>query len=174
LWNIKKNSNLKPDKQATRNISDEKLEKLSKQELVEICENLNINSKGTKKVLIASIKKSKTNKNKLIKNKSGNEINISKNKFGNYEHNNTKFIFNKNDKIVIGKQLESGEIAELTISDINLCNKYKFEYNLPDNLNTENSDDDIIEEDQNDDGSDDGSDDGGDDDEENFQEFLDD
>ena len=44
-------------------------------------------------------------------------------------------VFSKLDKNVIGKQNEDGTIIELTKNDIELCNKFKFKYILPENLN---------------------------------------
>ena len=55
-------------------------------------------------------------------------IQISKNKFGNYEHNETGFVFSKADKSVIGKQKDDGTIIKLTEVDIEQCNIYKFTY----------------------------------------------
>ena len=52
-------------------------------------------------------------------------------------------IFNKHTKKVIGKQHSDGQIVELSHSDIDLCNKYKFSYNLPENLNKKSTLDDI-------------------------------
>ena len=70
-------------------------------------------------------------------------IQIKKNKFGNYEHSDTELIFDKHSKKVIGKQHSDGQLIELSHSDIDLCNKYKFSYNLPENLNKKSTLDDI-------------------------------
>lgn len=72
-------------------------------------------------------------------------ISIHKNQYGNFEHAETSFVFNKQKK-VIGKQ--NGKIVEdLSSEDINLCNKFKFSYILPDNLDKKTSsvDDSMLE-----------------------------
>lgn len=60
-------------------------------------------------------------------------IQIRRNKYGNYEHEPTNLIFDKDEKIVIGKQ-ENENIIELTEEDIESCKKFKFNYKLPENL----------------------------------------
>lgn len=62
-------------------------------------------------------------------------IQISKNKYGNYVHNDTGLVFSKTDKTVLGKQMEDGKIVDLQKEDIEVCNQYKFKYKLPENLN---------------------------------------
>jgi hypothetical protein len=57
-----------------------------------------------------------------------------RNKFGNFEDPNTKLLFDKDDKVVIGRQDPSGAILELTDEDIEICKQYKFNYRLPENL----------------------------------------
>lgn len=66
-------------------------------------------------------------------------LTIRRNKFGNYMHEETNLVFDKESKLVIGMQTEDGKINKLTIADIENCNKYNFEYSMPDNLE-ENSD----------------------------------
>lgn len=112
---------------------NQELEKKSKQELVEMCKQLGVPSTGKKRDLIEKIMQSNT------KLQNDYQVVISKNKHGYYEHSDTKLIFNKVDKIVIGRQLDTGEIAELTLADIDTCNKYNFEYSLPDNLHDDDS-----------------------------------
>jgi len=70
---------------------------------------------------------------KKVKNIAG-ELAIRKNKFGNFEHMQSGLVFNT-DKMVYGKQLEDGEIADLTAQDIETAKKYKFAFKLPENLN---------------------------------------
>jgi len=78
-----------------------------------------------------------------MKNTTSETIKICRNQYGNYEHSKTGLIFDKFDKKVIGKQSTDGNgesiIDPLTPDDINLCNMYKFEYELPVNLNKGNS-----------------------------------
>ncbi len=59
---------------------------------------------------------------------------LARNKFGNFEHTETKLVFDKDDKIVIGKQDPGGEILDLTDEDIEVCKQFKFNYRLPENL----------------------------------------
>ena len=61
-------------------------------------------------------------------------ITIKRNQFDNYEHADTKLVFNNKTQKVYGKQNPDGSISDLTDEDINLCNKYKFQYIIPDNL----------------------------------------
>ena len=49
--------------------------------------------------------------------------------------------FSKLDKKVIGKQNEDGTIRELNKNDIEICNKFKFKYIIPENLNGEEVED---------------------------------
>ena len=62
-------------------------------------------------------------------------VKLEKNKFGNFEHSETHLVFDRVTQHVIGKQDESGAIHGITVEDIELCNKFKFKYVLPDNLN---------------------------------------
>jgi hypothetical protein len=62
------------------------------------------------------------------------KIEVSRNKFGNFEHFESSFVFDQKTQKVYGKQKPDGSIDELTEEDIDLCNKYKFTYNLPKNL----------------------------------------
>ena len=64
---------------------------------------------------------------------------IKRNKFDRLEHLETGFVFtmgNANDKVqrVYGKQNSDGSVSDLTPEDICLCNKYKFEICIPNNL----------------------------------------
>ena len=139
-------------------ITHEYLLKCLKPELVGLCKKYNVKATGTKNDLLAALRE------KLFSNKTETEqttsvtkpssstkktveppvikklsatiptVAISRNKFGNHEHTETSFIFDKKSKKVIGKQNPDGSIDELTEDDINLCNKHKFEYVLPNNL----------------------------------------
>ena len=59
---------------------------------------------------------------------------IRRNQHGNHEHPETSFVFDKKTKKAIGKQNEDGAIEDLTSEDIDICNQWKFQYVLPDNL----------------------------------------
>lgn len=69
-------------------------------------------------------------------------IAIIPNKFGNLEHPESSLVFNKQSKC-IGKQNDDGKIDDLTPEDINICNKYKFDYILPENLDKKSKLDDV-------------------------------
>jgi hypothetical protein len=61
-------------------------------------------------------------------------IPVRTNAFGNTEHPETRLIFDKKAKKVIGRQEEDGTIADLCDEDIENCKKYKFPYEIPTNL----------------------------------------
>lgn len=61
-------------------------------------------------------------------------IPIRRNQYGNHEHAETSFIFDKKTKKVIGKQNKNGTIDVLTKNDIEMCHKMKFTFELPKNL----------------------------------------
>ena len=140
--------------------SDE-LTKLSKNELITHCKARGLKTTGTKNELIDrltggtnAVEKTSTDKVKekgkvkekpkepvaptIIKNVQSTiqTIQISKNSFGNFEHSDTKFVFDRHSQEVIGKQKEDGTVSPLTDEDIDECNKYKFKYVIPKNLNT--------------------------------------
>ena len=81
-------------------------------------------------------KKSDPTSNSISKKIQNNisTVQIRRNKFGNYEHPETMFIFDKVGQHVIGKQNISGRIDTLTKGDIEECKKYKFKHTVPDNL----------------------------------------
>ena len=137
-------------------LDPEKILKANKQELVAMCKMKGLKCSGTKNELISRLvskpvaQKSQKKKKEVITplvikkiNASIPAIQIKKNKFGNYEHSDTELIFDKHSKKVIGKQHSDGQLIELSHSDIDLCNKYKFSYNLPENLNKKSTLDDI-------------------------------
>jgi len=146
----------------------ESLMKLTKQELQERCKKAGVRSSGTKNDLVKYLLENKTQTKiktppliarleekeqetkKMVLNPIVRKItssipvlNIRRNKFNNYEDINTGFVFNNLTKKVIGKQSENGAILELTKEDINICNKYKFTYELPSNLDKNTRVDDV-------------------------------
>ena len=60
---------------------------------------------------------------------------IKRNKFGNFEHESTRFVFGKGDRRVIGKQTDNNHIIPLSLEDIEKCRDLKFDFILPENLN---------------------------------------
>ena len=154
------------------------LDKLKVKELQALCKNKGIKSSGTKKELIERLDEAdnmkkeqinaETNKKVVVEQPVFKKVTpksltvaIRRNQWGNHEHPETCLVFDKNTKKVIGKQNDNGSIDDLIQSDIDLCNKYKFEYNIPENLDKKSSlddvhveeleDDEIIESDNNDD-----------------------
>ena len=124
--------------------------KMKKTELVIVCEEKDILYKSMTKTQIVSnimndVKKEQGTKagckkasNDLI-SKIKSEIKpqeIRKNSFGNFEHTETRFVFNKTTKEVIGKQLDNGSVQTLTKKCIETCKQYNFKYEIPDNLNS--------------------------------------
>jgi hypothetical protein len=62
------------------------------------------------------------------------QVLITRNSFGRYEHAETALIFDSASRVVIGKQLPDGTVDHLTEDDIDMCNAFKFQYELPTNL----------------------------------------
>lgn len=151
-------------------------DKLSKKELINLCKSKKIKCTGTKEMLIEFLIKeengssisSKKNPEKAqqkldfnIKQSSKNplskpsEIKLKKNNEGNYIHSETNFIFDKETKKVIGKQVGS-IVNTLKLDDIENCKKFNFDYDVPLNLDDESipleddeediNDDELIEE----------------------------
>ena len=159
----------------------ESLMLLSKQELQERCRKAGVRSSGTKNDLVKYLldkksqrkmpdfikqtpppqeEKKTEQKQTIIKKITASQpvFNIRRNKFNNYEDINTSFVFNNLTKKVIGKQNPDGSISDLTKEDINICNKYKFQYVLPTNLdkNTRTEDVKVEELDEEEEEADDG------------------
>lgn len=132
------------------NSANDNLTKLGKVELVALCKAKGIKHTGTKAEIITrlsceekksvstttEIKKQITPTVPIIKKLVSKipTVPIRRNQFGNFEHAETSFIFDSKTQKVIGKQNDNGKIDCLTSEDINICNKYKFSYELPENL----------------------------------------
>ena len=158
---------------------EKKLLGMLKPELISLCKKKGISTKGTKNELIALLLKNENKSNTKNNSKGDVEeedlmkedkkssilsklkiqvpvIAIRKNQWGNHEDPNTNFIFDKVTKKVIGKQNIDGSINELTKNDIVICHKYKYEYKIPSNLDSnlsldEEKVDDLDEDDEDDD-----------------------
>ena len=84
----------------------------------------------------SSKKAKKENKPKPVLTKLiPNAISVKQNKNGDYKHSPTNLIVCKDTKRVIGRETETGYIP-LTKEDIDLCHKFKLEYETPENLGT--------------------------------------
>jgi len=130
--------------------------KMKKPELHAICCDNNYENTGVKYNLIESIilkkpqsvaqptlKQSTLKKKPMekkittyIENVRKPVVEVSLNKFGNYEHDESGLVFDKVTKQVVGKQdYETGEVTQLTEDDFMTCKMYGVEVRVPDNLN---------------------------------------
>jgi len=136
-----------------------KLNKMKKIELVDECNKHGYDNKGAKDVLIRNIinnvllvdvikkEDKKKDDKKHIEQKMIDSIKkntpsvvVKRNAHGNYEHPDTLLVFDRESKIVIGKQCnQTGSILSLTVDDINNCKKFQFDYECPVNLNVNSS-----------------------------------
>jgi hypothetical protein len=169
MWKTQKSSSEKktPSVPSAPSTVDNQLMKLGRNELVEMCKGKGLKVGGTKNDLVSRIQQYENNKtNNVFKTeneksqvKSNGQqasnvvinklvekipvIEIKKNKFGNYEHYDSSLVFDNKTQKIYGKQSSDGTILKLTKEDIDTCNKYKFSYVLPDNLDED--DDEEIE-----------------------------
>lgn len=158
IWD-KNLSSTTPDQKATMKdvvikpkTSDPCLLKLSKNELVDLCKEKGLKVTGTKSDLVDRLSASdlpsqstattvdppKKEKEPSVLRQIASAIPtlpISKNEYGNFEHRETSLLLDEKTKKVIGKQNADGTIASLTKEDIDTCNRYKFQYEIPTNLN---------------------------------------
>lgn len=65
---------------------------------------------------------------------------IRKNEHGNYAHPETNMVFDRKTAKVIGKQNDDGTIDDLDDDDIQTCKRFKFDYEIPENLDGVNDD----------------------------------
>jgi len=147
---IKKSESLETKK-------DNTLLKMTKTELVELCKSKGLKISGSKQDLADRIMNAETNKKESLfsgTKKSPQKgsppvvkklvekipsIQIRRNKFDNFIHEESGLVFNNKTQKVYGKQNSDGTVSELTPEDIDLCNKYKFSYYIPDNLDKKSS-----------------------------------
>jgi len=61
-------------------------------------------------------------------------IPIRRNAYGNLEHPETRLVFDRKSEKAVGTQADDGTVTDLTDEDIQNCKKFKFQYNLPKNL----------------------------------------
>jgi hypothetical protein len=133
------------------NPTPEQLVTYNKAQLVALCKDRNLKCSGKKSDLINRLagneeqkpvakkkpKKKDSEQSQVIKklNEKREPIQIIRNEFGKYEHLDTKLVFDRESQLVIGVQKADGTIGPLTESDIENCDKFKFNYRLPENLN---------------------------------------
>ena len=144
-------------------IDPNELLKYKKPELQALCRQRGLKCTGTKAQLVGyllgkeptSAKKSAPKKKVTPKKKAASTpvakkltsrvptVAIRRNQFGNHEHPETSFVFDKKTEKVIGKQNDDGSIADLTSADLETCKQMKFQYVLPDNLDKKSKLDDV-------------------------------
>jgi hypothetical protein len=128
------------------------LEILTKTQLIEMCKSKNLKVSGNKTELIARILdvESKTQppvpqpvvqsaiqqQPQIIKKlvEKIPKLEIKRNAAGYFVHAETSFVFDTKTQKVYGKLISEDQIEELSAEDIDICNKYKFSYILPNNL----------------------------------------
>lgn len=142
--------------------SSAELLKLGKNELVAHCKSRGLKTTGNKQELIdrltggasastgvestsekkdtkkkVSVKPTPAEETKVVKQVQSTiqTVQIKKNSFNNFEHVETGLVFDRVTQKVIGKQNKNGKIDTLTDADIETCNKFKFKYDIPENLN---------------------------------------
>lgn len=146
-------------------LSPQRLLKCSKVELAALCKHhgKKFTSKNKKEDLLALLQQKPDEISKIhIEPKKSIEINtkkstqqiptviknitsaiqpipIRKNCHGNLEHSETKLVFDKNTKKVFGKQEDDGTVSDLCDDDIQNCKKFKFAYDIPQNLDKKNT-----------------------------------
>ena len=161
LWNnagefTVKKSSVSVSKTTSEDILDPELMKLNKKELSDLCKAKNLPVSGTKADLIKRIVGNENNKGKSTSSKTTTKqpevikklvekiptIQIRRNNFGNFEHAESRLLFNNTTKRAYGRQNDDGSVSELTPEDIDLCHKYKFAYDVPENLDKKDDNDD--------------------------------
>lgn len=165
----------------TTDISPERLSKCNKQELMALCKSHGHKVTGKKEDLISRLLEttgnkdnkdnkdsSQENKPKTTTNKPAKKTNntseilkklqnncvvvsIRKNKYGNHEHPETNLVFDMKTEKVYGKQQDDGTVSDLTDEDIEQCKRYKFQYEIPSNLDQNTGLDDVVIEELNED-----------------------
>jgi hypothetical protein len=155
--NTNTNTNIKTvEEDIDGELSTFNLQKCLRKDLQDMCKKRSMKISGTKAALIALLQgESKQEKlSNTIKQTEPAVINkikesipviaIRRNNWGNLEHAETSFVFDKKKKVIGRQNQEDGTIDNLNKDDINICNKYKFAYVLPENLdNNKNSLEDI-------------------------------
>ena len=118
-----------------KTMSAKKLQSLTKNDLIEKCKVLNLNTFGTKFDMVQRIMASeKTGVLNDIKH-SIPPITVHMDPAtGKYIHTQTSFVFDPQEKRVIAKMEKDGTLRDLQYEDIKVCMKYKFRYTLPENL----------------------------------------
>ena len=134
----------------------------NKAELIALCKTHGHKCSGTKSILMNRLlgkevntspkpngksKKTKVDKKESVKSTSVVQkltanipnILIRRNQFDNYEHPETGLIFDNANKIVIGKQNDDGTVDPLNDELIDMCNAFKFKFEIPPDLDAKST-----------------------------------
>ena len=144
-----------PVTKVTSDVDETRLLKCKKADLQALCKAKGLKTSGTKAQLISALqgngspqksaakpvpaKKAKGSAAKPVAKKfaASTAQTVRRNQHGNYEHASTSLIFDGGTQKVIGRQVDDGSVADLTEKDIDVCNQYKFDYDLPSNLDAD-------------------------------------
>ncbi len=114
----------------------------------------------TQKISAAASKKAKEEQplNKFTKEelkekieKRTTEVEVRRNKFGNWEHQGSGILIDRDTRRAFAKQNPDGTQSPLTSEDIELCKSIGFKYVLPDNITSNENDEEDYEEDEDED-----------------------
>ena len=78
------------------------------------------------------------------------EVEVRRNKHGNWEHYGSGIVLDKQTRKAYGRQLDDGSVAPLSEEDIEVCKCVGFKYILPDNIKSRDDREDSNEEDEDD------------------------
>jgi len=76
------------------------------------------------------------------------EIEVRRNKFGNWEHQGSGILIDRDTRRAFSKQNSDGTQSPLTSEDIELCKSIGFKYVLPDNISSNENEENEDEEDE--------------------------
>lgn len=74
------------------------------------------------------------------------EVEVRKNKYGNWEHYGSGIVLDKQTRKAYGRQLDDGTVSPLSEEDIEICKYVGFKYILPDNIKSRDDREDSQEE----------------------------
>lgn len=122
-------------------MTEKSLSKQPKTVLQDLCRKMGAKISGTKDEIVKRLLTSPQDKKEPAPAKSTKKkpstkksLELRKNDHGNFEHEQTGLVFDKDTKCVVGKQVPDGSVQVLTEEDIQTCKEYKFEYTMPKNL----------------------------------------
>lgn len=109
---------------------------LSKKDLVERCESLQLDARGTKFDLVKRLLCASGNTVLQTIVHQRPVVSIEKDCCGHYVHRDTLLVFDPVQQVVTGKKHSARDetVLPLDYQDIQNCLRFKFQYRLPDNL----------------------------------------